>query len=256
MVNELDFVEEENMFFQVRGNHLQKIFTQKSIDCQLLEIGGVKPFIEKFIEDRPYIKNIAFSDGVTLYQLGLFDWVKEKYKHLEVNEPLERGKTGHFAIFGEQPEGRMHLPYEEWKVKTDAWYDNVRASLLSDLLIISANAITMNGEIISVDGLGNRVAGMIFGPRHVLCIVGRNKIFPNEEAARSHIQNYVAPKTYIRHLKKHAATFQDLPCVKNGKCFNCSHMYSSCRNLVIVRGQIKQHSDRIHLLVVNEDLGF
>ena len=150
----------------------------------------------------------------------------------------------------------MHLPFEEWKACHDKWYEDCRKSLLSDLLIISANAVTLNGEIVSIDGLGNGVTGMMFGPLHVICIVGRNKIVPNVDYALERIHNFVAPLTYIRHNNKHNASFQDVPCVKTGKCFNCSHEYSSCREVVIMRGQIKQHKDRLHLLVINKDLGF
>lgn len=127
---------------------------------------------------------------------------------------------------------------------------------MSDLLIISANGITLNGEVISIDGLGNRVSGMIFGPRHVVCIVGRNKIYPNEDVAMAMIRNHVVPLTYLRHINKHIASFNDVPCVKLGKCVDCMHEYSSCRNIVVMRGQIKQHKDRFHLVVINEDLGF
>lgn len=258
MVNELDFSEENKAFFEVQGNLLKKNFENRHVQTSLLyNTEEVYEYIQQFIKDRPYIKNVAFSDGVTLYQLNLFEWAKENLgKDVIINQPLKRGSNGHYAIFGDQPSGRMHLPYDEWKTLNDEWYEGCRKSLLSDLLIISANAITLNGEIVSIDGLGNRVTGMMFGPLHVICIVGKNKIVPNVDYALDRIHNYVAPMTYIRHNNKHNASFQDVPCVKTGKCFNCSHEYSSCRDVVIMRGQIKQHKDRLHLLVINRDLGF
>jgi len=127
---------------------------------------------------------------------------------------------------------------------------------LSDLLIVSANAITLHGEIVSLDGLGNRVGGMIFGPRHVLVIVGRNKISTDVETALTRIRNEVAPMTFIRHNLKHHTNFFDLPCLKVGRCMDCSQPQSACKDLVIVRGQNNRHKDRIHLIVVNKDLGF
>lgn len=174
----------------------------------------------------------------------------------DVNQPLKRGKNGHYAVFGDQPRIRRRLPEEEFKRLNDEWYEGCRRSLMSDLLIISANGITLDGEVLSIDGLGNRVSGMLFGPRHVLCIVGRNKIYPNEETAMSIIRNHVVPLTYLRHINKHSASFNDVPCVRMGKCVNCKHEYSSCRDIVVMRGQIKQHIDRFHLVVINEDLGF
>jgi hypothetical protein len=212
-----------------------------------------------FIKEREHIKNIAFSDSVTLYQLNIFDWIKQNYtkgRGYTINQPLERSKTGQFAVFGEEPPGKMNLPYKVWKPKNDQWYQGLRDSLASDLLIIGANAITMNGEIVSIDGLGNRVSGMIFGPRHVLCIVGRNKIVSDIDAALERIHNYTAPMNYLRHNNKHWCNFQELPCIKIGKCIKCNHPESACLNTVIIRGQVKQNQDRIHILLVNQDLGF
>lgn len=191
--------------------------------------------------------------------MGLFDWFREEYKKEDgysINQPLERSRTGQYAVYGEEPPGRMDIPYDEWKEKSDKWMENLRASLTSDLLVISANAITMNGEIVSIDGLGNRVSGMIFGPRHVLCIVGRNKIVKDVDSAFDRIHSYTVPMTYIRHNLKHWCNFQEVPCLKLGKCTNCSHPESACLNKVVVSGQVKQNEDRIHLIVVNEDLGF
>ncbi len=204
------------------------------------------------------VKNIAFSDSVSLYQLGIYEWFEEQAirNGYEINQPLKRSSTGQFAVFGEEPPGRMNIPYEVWKPKNDKWYQGLRDSLTSDLLVVGANAITMNGEIVSIDGIGNRVSGMIFGPRHVLCIVGRNKIVNDIDSALDRIHNYSAPLNYIRHNNKHSTNFKDMPCLKIGKCMNCSNPESACLNTVIVRGQVKQHQDRIHVLLINEDLGF
>jgi hypothetical protein len=258
-VNELDFTNEKRKYFEIQGNVLKKKFESVRINTHLAENGDdVKNFITGFIKEREYIKSIAFSDSVTLYQLDLFDWFRDIYRgnDYKINQPLERSKTGQYAVYGEEPPGRMNIPYEEWKVKYDKWYQGLRDSLTSDLLVISANAITLNGEIVSIDGIGNRVSGMIFGPLHVLCIVGRNKIVKDVDFALERIHNYTVPLIYIRHNLKHWCNFQEVPCVKNGKCSNCRHPESACRNTVIISGQIKQHQDRIHLVVVNQDLGF
>lgn len=261
MIDELDFVQENKFLFEKKGDMLKRAFERRNVKCTLLESkNDIYPFLKNYVDDiytKEQIGKIAFSDGVTLYQLDLFNWFKSNYGDLlEINQPLERGPGGHYLIYGDQPQGRMNLPYDEWKEKTDRWYEQCRQSLLSDLMIISCNAITLDGCICSIDGLGNRVAGMIFGPKHVLCIVGRNKICSSVESAMDRIHNYVVPMTYIRHINKHNASFDEVPCVKTGKCHNCSHEYSSCRDVVVIRGQIKQHKDRIHLVVVNDDLGF
>jgi hypothetical protein len=259
-INELDLNKENKTLLDVKANTLIKKFGARRINLNVFENNDeIKNYITNFIKEREHIKNIAFSDSVTLYQLNIFDWIKQTYtkdKSYSINQPLERSRTGQFAVFGEEPPGKMNLPYEVWKPKNDQWYQGLRDSLTSDLLIIGANAITMNGEIVSVDGIGNRVSGMIFGPRHVLCIVGRNKIVSDVDAALERIHNYAAPMNYLRHNNKHWCNFQELPCIKIGKCIKCNHPESACLNTVIIRGQVKQNQDRIHILLVNQDLGF
>ncbi len=259
-VNELDLNIENKELFSIKANTLIKKFGARRINLNVFESNDeIKDYIHNFIEERNHIKNIAFSDSVTLYQLNIFDWIKKKYTKDNgyfINQPLKRSKTGQFAVFGDEPPGKMNLPYEVWKAKNDIWYQGLRDSLTSDLLIIGANAITMNGEIVSIDGIGNRVSGMIFGPRHVLCIVGRNKIVSDVDAALDRIHNYSAPMNYLRHNNKHWCNFQELPCIKTGKCVKCNHPESACLNTVIIKGQVKQNQDRIHILLVNQDLGF
>lgn len=260
MIDELDLTQEYSDYYTPRYKLLERSFINANIPFRALENGiEVRQFITDFITNRPHIKKIAFSDGLTLYQLGLYEWGESKFRKEEgfqLNQPLKRSASGQFAAFGNQPSGKMNIPYEEWKKLDHQFYSRLRESLLSDLLIISANAITLKGEIVSIDGIGNRVAGMIFGPLHVICIVGRNKIVKDSEAAIERIHDLAAPLTYLRHNNKHWTNLQDLPCVEKGICTRCNKPDSSCRNLVIVRGQIKKHSDRIHLAVVNQDLGF
>ena len=107
-------------------------------------------------------------------------------------------------------------------------------------LLLVQMPLTIKGEIVSVDG-------MIFGPRHVLCIVGRNKITTDVNSALDRIRNYVTPLTYLRHINKHFSNFSEVPCLKTGRCAQCSHDSSACRDVVIVRGQNNIHKDRIHL---------
>lgn len=257
MVSEINLQDVESQWFSIRGGVLKQRFESRNIPVELIDDNeGVYNYISEFVASHKDINTIAFSDGVTLYQLDLFDWARQQFRDKEIIQPLRRTPNGHYFVFGEQPEGKLNLPKEEFDEKMAEWYEGCRKSLLSDLLIISANAITLHGEIVSVDGLGNRVSGMIFGPRHVLVIVGRNKIVTDVEAAQNRIRNKVAPMTFIRHNLKHHTNFVDLPCLKVGRCMDCSQPQSACRDWVIIRGQNNRHKDRIHLLVVNKDLGF
>ena len=92
MVDELNFEEEDKCFFHVQGGLLKNNFEKRNVDCTLMDDkNDIYDYIRNFIDSRPYIHNIAFSDGVTLYQLNLFDWVKKEYSQITVNQPLKRG---------------------------------------------------------------------------------------------------------------------------------------------------------------------
>ena len=218
--NELDLDKVYDAYWQTKFAICKKSFENANIPFHIVSNEqDIKEYIKNFIYDRSQIKDISFSDGVTLYQLGLFEWINKEFppkKGFTIHQPLKRSNTGQYAAFGDQPPGIMNIPYEQWEKLDNNFYEGLRKSLLVDLMIISANAITMQGEIVSIDGIGNRVSGMIFGPRYVICIVGRNKIVQNLQDAIARIQDYVSPLTYLRHNIKHWADLKDLPCVEKG----------------------------------------
>ena len=77
-VDETDFLQEEKYLFNIQGEGIKKAFERRNVECSLLQNKeNVYQYIKMFIEEHPDIKKIAFSDSVTLYQLGLFDWVSE-----------------------------------------------------------------------------------------------------------------------------------------------------------------------------------
>lgn len=115
--------------------------------------------------------------------------------------------------------------------------------LLSDLFITSINALTKNGELVNMDGTGNRIAAQIFGPKKVLLIVGKNKIVENIEDGYERIKNVVVPKN-IERLNKKALQFGKTP------------KYST-QNIMNKMSVIFQDAkDRINIILVNENLGF
>lgn len=80
LVNEYDFTTERRMLFDIQGETLKKNFLQRNVEVHIMnDRVEVFTFIQKFIEEREDIREIAFSDGATLYQLGLFDWVNNNY---------------------------------------------------------------------------------------------------------------------------------------------------------------------------------
>ena len=89
-----------------------------------------------------------------------------------------------------------------------------RKGLMADVMITSTNAITLDGKLINLDGLGNRVAAMIFGPKKVILVVGMNKVVPDVDSAMARTKHYSAPVNAIRMGIK-------TPCAANGICVDC-----------------------------------
>lgn len=252
-IDETNLDQELSQFFTTRINYLKNKFLQRNINvygCHNKE--DVHSVISNIVNEKK-IKSIGFADSATLHQLEVLNSVKKS--DIQIINPFERFPDGKLKVFGLQPEGRLNIPKEEYDLRIEEFDDLKRKALITDLFIIGANAITMNAEIVSIDGSGNRVAGMIFGPKYVIIIVGRNKIVKDVDMALWKIHNYTAPINYIRHNEKHHNRGHSLPCIEKGICANCNHAGRACYNTVIVRGSVKSSSDRTHLIIVNEDLG-
>jgi len=121
-------------------------------------------------------------------------------------------------------------------------------SLSADVFLTGTNAITLEGELVNIDGTGNRVAGICFGPRKVIVVVGANKIVRDEEAAIARIKTRACVANCIRLDKK-------TPCAANGKCANCLIPGQTICSMTVVT-RFCNKPDRIHVILVNESLGF
>ena len=116
-----------------------------------------------------------------------------------------------------------------------------------DWFISSANAITEDGVIVNIDGNGNRVSAIAYGPRKVLFIIGMNKVCDDLHGAMKRARNVAAP---INTQRFDLST----PCKKTGSCFDCKSPDSICCPFLITR--FNRIADRIHVILVNDDLGF
>lgn len=120
-------------------------------------------------------------------------------------------------------------------------------SFQSDYFLMSTNAITLDGELINVDGNGNRVACLIYGPKHVIVVVGMNKVVSSVEEGYKRTRNIASPPNTVRLNKK-------TPCSVTGKCGDCMCDDCICNQIVITRRS--RSKDRIIVLLVNDNLGF
>ena len=162
---------------------------------------------------------VTWGGGESLIEIGLIDALKNgDYKALD----------------------RKEVPAEKI-------YDFYIDVLKTDFFLTSANAVTEDGLLVNIDGRGNRINAISFGPRNILAVVSMNKIAKDLDAAIYRARNYAAPMNATRLSKK-------TPCHEKGKCFDCNSPDCICSNIMITRNSIIKN--RIKIILVGEDLGF
>ena len=123
----------------------------------------------------------------------------------------------------------------------------MRAAFNSDTFISSTNALTEDGELYNVDGNGNRVSAMIFGPRQVIVVAGINKIVKDMTEAVKRVETVAAPKNTVR-------LECDTPCARTGECAHCHSDSRICCSYVRLAQQ--RVPNRIKVIIVNQELGY
>lgn len=174
--------------------------------------------IEKIVDKDSVV---SCGGSMTLFETGIIDYLREgRYTFLD---RYEKGLT----------------PADTKEI--------FRKSFFADAYFTSTNAITEEGELYNVDGNGNRVAAMMYGPDKVIVIVGANKIVKNEAEAVERVKSIAAPANTKRLARK-------TPCATTGMCANCSSPDRICDNYTTIKRQVQR--DRIHVIFLNENLGY
>jgi len=154
--------------------------------------------------------------------------------------------TGLFHELKDNPDIDVLNTFDQ-SLSKEEMMDKRRQSLMVDLFITGTNALTEAGQLVNLDMMGNRVAAMMWGPKTVLLIIGRNKITGDLEDAMIRIKNYAAPVNTMNLDKK-------TPCRKTGVCHDCSSPDRICNYWTIIEKSFIKN--RIKIILVNEDLGF
>lgn len=155
-------------------------------------------------------------------------------------------QTGIYAELKERQDITILDTYDKSLPPAES-YELRRKSLLVDLFITGTNAVTEKGRLVNLDMIGNRVAAITFGPKHVIIMVGRNKIVADVDEAIERIKTYAAPVNVMRLDKK-------TPCLKTGVCQNCKSPERICNAWTISEKSFPK--GRIKVILINEDLGF
>lgn len=125
--------------------------------------------------------------------------------------------------------------------------EGLLAAYDADFFLSSVNAMTNDGMLVNIDGNSNRVSYIAQGPKKVLFIVGINKVCADIDSAMKRARNVAAPINAQRFDL-------NIPCREAGKCFNCKSQDTICCQFLITR--FSKHADRIHVILVNDELGF
>ncbi|MBM4338457.1 MAG: lactate utilization protein [Deltaproteobacteria bacterium] len=177
--------------------------------------------------------------------------VEEILKHVTPQQRI--GVGGSVTIRGlgilEKLEAQGNVILNHWKpgLPMDEVLKIRRAQMTCDLFLCSSNAITLNGELVNIDGVGNRVNASVFGPGKVIIVAGYNKIVEDVQEAIKRIKNVSSPLN-ARRLNI------DVPCAKVGRCVDCNSPNRICR-AVVIHERRPQLTD-ILVIIVGEELGF
>jgi L-lactate utilization protein LutB len=167
-------------------------------------------------------KSASWGDSITLHTTGVLDTLR-KLPDINLIETFAHG-----------------VPREEI-------IERRKKALLADMFFSGSNAITETGKLVNLDMVGNRIAGIIFGPQHVIITAGRNKIVSDVAEAMERIKNYAAPVNAIRH-----SDFKT-PCRKTSYCMECKSPDRICNTWAITDKSYPK--GRIKVLIINKDLG-
>ena len=166
-------------------------------------------------------------------------------KSVSWGDSLTFEETGVLEIFKEDPAFDLIETFDEHVPRAEI-IERRRKALLCDLFFSGTNALVESGMLVNLDMIGNRVGGMVFGPKWVVIMVGRNKIVSDLEQAMARIKNLAAPANAIRHEQK-------TPCVKTAYCMDCSSPARICNIWTIHEKSYPK--GRIKVILINQELG-
>ena len=171
---------------------------------------------------------------------------KIEVKKISRGDSLTFEATGLHKEFRDDAGFDVIDPFEE-DLSDEEAYERCRQALYVDLFFTGTNALTETGMLVNLDGWGNRVAGLTFGPKYVVLLIGRNKIVPDLDEAIFRIKDYAAPINAMRWDYK-------TPCVKTSFCEDCKSPQRICNTWTITERSFPK--GRVKVILINEEFGF
>ncbi|MFZ0612568.1 MAG: lactate utilization protein [Desulfobacterales bacterium] len=211
------------IYWKIRLEKLKKALEANNFEVYLSDSAAeAKTLVLETLLPTVKPASIAWGGSVSVVAAGLYSALKER-SDIEVLDTFDK------------------------KIPAEEMLERRRRALLVDLFITGTNAVTEAGQLVNLDMIGNRIGGITFGPRHVLILVGRNKLVPDLEEAFFRIKNYVAPVNAMRLDMK-------TPCVKTSFCEECKSPDRICNTWTITEKSYPK--GRVKVVLINEELGF
>ncbi len=203
--------------FDIKGPKVADALNKRHFEAYYLS--DKEDAVRKILELIPKNHSVAWGGTMTMDQLGLKDKLINAGYSL-----IDRDSA-------KSPEEREELMHK---------------ALCCDSFIMSSNAITEDGQLFNIDGKGNRLAALLYGPENVIIIAGMNKVVQDMDAAYKRVRGYAAPAN--------AQRFDiDTPCKKIGECADCLSGSTICAQFVQTR--ICKPAGRIKVVLIGEELG-
>ena len=209
-------------YWQKRLSEVKKALEDNNFEVFVADnAADASKIVQEEILPKTGAKTVSWGGSMTFIATGLYNSIKDN-PNMEILDTFNKSLSG---------EEKIELR---------------RRSLLVDLFITGTNAITEMGQLVNLDMIGNRIGGITFGPKHVVILVGRNKIVSDLEDAMYRIMNYVAPANAMRLDMK-------TPCVKTSRCEECKSPDRICNTWTVTEKSFPK--GRVKVVLINEDLG-
>ena len=205
-------------YYEKRGNILVKNLQSRHFDAYYC--ANKEEALAKALELIPEGASVGWGGAMTCEQIGLMNALKEgNYRAMD-------------RSLAKTPEEREQMMHD---------------MLAADVFLTGANGLSLDGQMVNIDGTGNRVAAIVYGPKTILVVAGMNKVEDTLDAAINRARTVAAPMNKQR--------FQNLtPCGVTGVCADCKSEGCICNQIVITRHC--RPVGRIKFIIVGEDLGF
>jgi hypothetical protein len=195
-------------------NHFRVWIAGDTAQARTITIESILPGLD--------FRTVSWGDSMTLHAVGILEDLKAN------------------------PDCRIIHTFDPSRCREEL-IERRRQALLADLFFTGTSAVTEAGQLVNLDMVGNRVAAITFGPKHVVLYVGRNKLAGSLQDAMNRIKTFCAPVNAIRHPDLNP------PCRKTGRCTDCSSPDRICNSWTITEKSYPR--GRIHIVLINADLG-